>query len=57
VAIAWAQDIRDPQLRQSSLTRAGRAFYRRDPDGALAWLESSGLPEEARRQIVSASGR
>ncbi len=53
VAIAWAQDIRDPELRQSSLTRAGQAYFQRDPDGAFAWLESSGLSAEARQQVVS----
>ena len=57
VAIAWAQDIRDPALRQSSLTRAGQAFYRRDPAGALAWLETSGLPEEARQQVAAPENR
>lgn len=57
VAIAWAQDIRDPDLRQSSLTRAGQAFYRRDPAGALAWLETSGLPEEVRQQVANPENR
>jgi hypothetical protein len=57
VAIAWAQDIRDPALRQSSLTRAGQAFYRRDPAGALAWLETSGLPEEVRQQVAAPENR
>ncbi len=56
IAIAWAQDIRDPALRQSSLTRAGQAFFRRDPNGAQAWLESSDLPAEVRQQIVRPDG-
>lgn len=57
LAIAWAQDIRDPALRQSSLTRAGQAFYRRDPAGALEWLETSGLPEEVRQQVAQPENR
>jgi hypothetical protein len=52
-AIAWAQDIDDPALRESSLTRAGRAFYRRDANGAMAWLAESGLSEEARQKVMS----
>lgn len=51
------QAFRDPALRQSSLTRAGQAFYRRDPAGALAWLETSGLPEELRQQVAAPENR
>jgi hypothetical protein len=56
-AIAWAQDIGDPVLRESSLTRAGQAFYRRDPDAAMDWLAQSGLPEEARQRVLTQEGR
>ncbi|MCH7228879.1 hypothetical protein [Haloferula sp. A504] len=52
-AIAWAQDIADPELKQRSLTDVGRAYYRRDPEGARAWLETSGLPEAARQEVVA----
>ena len=57
LAITWAQDIQDPVLRQTSLTRAGQAFFRRDPDAAQVWLDSSGLPEEARQQIANSNNR
>ncbi len=53
LAIAWAQDIQDPGLRLTSLTRAGQAYFRRDPTAAQAWLESSGLPAEARQQVLN----
>ena len=52
VAIAWAQEINDPALRESSLTRAGQAFYQRDPTNAITWLENSGLSDEARQQVL-----
>lgn len=57
LAIAWAQDIRDPSLRESSLTRAGQAYFRRDPDGARTWLETSGLSADARQQVTSPNNR
>lgn len=57
LAITWAQDIQDPGLRQTSLTRAGQAYFRRDPDAARAWLDSSGLPDEARQQIANSNNR
>lgn len=57
LAIAWAQDIRDPALRQTSLTRAGQAYFRRDPEGARAWLETSGLPAETQQQIANPNFR
>ena len=57
LAITWAQDIQDPALRQTSLTRAGQAYFRRDPDAAKAWLDSSGLPEETRKQIADSNNR
>jgi hypothetical protein len=57
LAITWAQDIQDPALRQTSLTRAGQAYFRRDPDAARVWLDSSGLPEETRKQIADSNNR
>jgi hypothetical protein len=57
LAIAWAQDIQDPSLRQTSLTRAGQAFFRRDPENARAWLETSGLPADAQQQISNPNNR
>ncbi|MDA7613858.1 hypothetical protein N8586_01865, partial [Verrucomicrobiales bacterium] len=56
VAIAWALDISDPQLRQESLTRAGQVFLRRDAESARAWLESSGLPSETQQAILDRRG-
>ncbi len=52
-AIAWAQDISDPELRERSLTQVGQAYYRRDPEGARIWLESSGLPQDARQEVLN----
>ncbi len=52
-SIQWAQDISDPELRQETLTRAGHAFYRRDPESARTWLDGSGLSAEARQAIMN----
>jgi hypothetical protein len=57
LAIAWAQDIADPTLRQNSLVRSGQAYFSRDPDGARAWLETSGLPADAKQQVTSPDNR
>jgi hypothetical protein len=57
LAIAWAQDIADPTLRQNSLIRSGQAFFTRDPEGARAWLASSGLPEDTQLQITRPNNR
>ena len=51
-SIQWAQDISDPKLRQETLTQAGHAFYRRDPESARTWLETSGLSAEAQQAIL-----
>ncbi len=51
MAIAWAGDISEPNLRQQSLTRAGQIYFRRDPEGARTWLETSGLPAETQAKI------
>jgi hypothetical protein len=53
VAVTWAESIGDPTLRQESLTRAGFAFFRRDPEAARAWLETSDLPPEARQEVLT----
>lgn len=52
-ALAWAQDISDPSLRERSLTQVGQAYYRRNPDAARAWLEQSGLSAEAQQAVTS----
>jgi hypothetical protein len=57
LAIQWAQSIEDPGLRQTSLTRAGQAFFRTNPDAAQVWLQTSGLSDEVRRQIVESANR
>jgi len=50
-SIAWANDISDPNLRVSTLTRAGQAYFRRDPEAAKTWLASSGLSAEVQQAI------
>ena len=57
LAIAWAQDIADPTLRENSIVRSGQAFFTRDPDGARAWLATSGLPPDAQQSVMSPNRR
>jgi hypothetical protein len=57
VAITWAQDISDPDLRQSTLTRAGEAYLRRDPAAGQAWLQTSGLSAETQQKIINSANR
>jgi hypothetical protein len=52
-ALAWANAIKEPALRETTLTKVGRAFYRRDPSGAQAWLPGSGLSVEAQKQVMT----
>jgi len=52
VAVNWAQDISELDLRAPSLTRAGQIFFRRDPMSTQAWLDSSNLPAEMRQAIL-----
>lgn len=57
-AIAWAQEIGDPQLQQETLTSAARSwYYSRDREAATAWLETSGLPAEAVEKIIAEPSR
>lgn len=57
LAITWANEISDPTLRQNSLIFSGQIFFRANPDGARAWLESSGLPADAQQQITTPRDR
>jgi hypothetical protein len=57
LAIAWAQDIADPTVRQNSLVRSGQAYFTRDPDGARAWLATSGLPADAQQLVTTPNRR
>jgi len=57
LALTWAQEINDPDLRQNSLARAGEAYFRTDPDAARAWLETSGLSADLQQRIVEAANR
>ncbi|MDB4630852.1 hypothetical protein OAF46_04990, partial [Akkermansiaceae bacterium] len=56
-AIAWAQDISDPGLRDQTLTQVGEAYFRRKPDEARAWLPESGLSPAMQEQVLSRDRR
>lgn len=52
-AVAWAAEITSPGMRNSALTRAGKQYYRQDPEGAAAWFQTSGLPQEAWKEVAA----
>ena len=57
-AIAWAQEISDPQLQLDTLTSVARNwYYSSDKAGASAWLETSGLPTEAVEKVIAEPSR
>jgi hypothetical protein len=51
-ALWWAARIQDQGRRERSLVKIGRSWYRRDPEPAKQWLERSGLPPVAKREVV-----
>lgn len=54
-AIAWADQIEDPQLRESSLVTLALSYFENDPNGAASWLPESGLPIETVDRILNPS--
>ena len=48
---AWAATISDVALREESLVAVGRAWVRRDPGSALAWLAQSELSQDTQARI------
>ena len=56
-AIAWANEIGDPGMRQRAGESAAHAFFRRDREGAMEWLPGSGLSAEVQQRILRGRGR
>lgn len=53
-AIIWAQEISDPQLKESTLIDVARTWYNSgDQAAAGAWLETSGLSTEAVEKVIA----
>ena len=44
MAVAWADEITEPGLRQGALTRAFTQFYRQDPQAAAESFGSIDVP-------------
>ncbi|MBK1882796.1 hypothetical protein JIN85_10245 [Luteolibacter pohnpeiensis] len=52
-AIAWANSVQDPKVREDTLIRTGQIYYHRvDKEAAKNWLATSGLSPEAQEQII-----
>lgn len=54
-ALAWAEVIDDDQRRTRSSLLAGLEWINSDPDAAIAWVESSGLSDELKTQLISSA--
>ena len=48
-AVVWAERILDDDLRLHCFESVALLWYQREPETALAWLESSSLDEEVRK--------
>ncbi len=49
--LEWAERIESLDLRERAVVAIGRTWLAKDPDAALAWLESADLPASWRERI------
>jgi hypothetical protein len=56
-AIEWANTISNEGTRTDALMETGRAYFRKDPEGAKQWLSKSGLNEEQQKRVTSSRRR
>lgn len=52
-AIEWANTIENEATRTEALTDVAKDWYREDAEAAGAWIETSGLPVEAVKEITT----
>ncbi len=52
-AIVWANSIQDAKEREDTLVDVARRYMRDDQAAATAWLATSGLSEEAQKQVTT----
>ena len=52
-AMSWAESIEAPERRQEVMVEVARSWQRKGGQGLSDWLDSSGLPAEARAQIMA----
>lgn len=50
-AVAWANSISDPEIKQDALVRVAQVWWRSDAAAAGAWLEESGLDPKLIREV------
>ena len=53
IAMSWAESIEAPERRQEVMVEVARSWQRKGGQGLSDWLDSSGLPAEARAQIMA----
>ena len=52
-AIVWANSIQDAKEREDTLVDVARRYMREDQAAATAWLATSGLSEDAQKQVTT----
>jgi hypothetical protein len=52
-ALEWAQRLQDEELRHLTLENLARVWLANDPEAARAWIETSELPEAARKRALT----
>ncbi len=52
-AMSWAEAIAAPERRQEAMVQVGRSWQRKGGQGLNEWLDTSGLPREARERIMA----
>ncbi len=56
-AIAWAEVIQDPAMKQNTLTEVLRTQYQQDPDAAMGYMSNKGWTKEQQDSVrVSPEG-
>ena len=52
VGVEWASNISNPESRNRALIDTGRTYYKKDREGATAWLSTSGLTPGQQKKIT-----
>jgi O-acetylhomoserine/O-acetylserine sulfhydrylase-like pyridoxal-dependent enzyme len=53
-AMQWAETIAEPSLRQRVMNRVASIWRANDVDAMVAWIQSSGLPQNEQASLLSA---
>ena len=51
--MSWAESIGSDEQRKNAIIGVGRAWSKRDADGAADWMVSSGVSEDVQQAILN----